>query len=110
MESHPVERSVAMSDGIKPFEKSQLSTLEEQDKLYRQRDEAKKRAVGQLADYESFKNMVSTAHLAPMDTKVRCLPTVQQPHTRDRVGTGRVSRRRGWYPVGLGARILINSP
>lgn len=29
-------------------------------------DEAKKRAVGQASDYETFKNLVSVAHLRPI--------------------------------------------
>lgn len=32
-------------------------------------DTAKKRAVAQYADYESFKNMVLTAHLKPIGEK-----------------------------------------
>ena len=29
-------------------------------------DAAKKRAVGQLSDYDTFRNMVSVAHLRPL--------------------------------------------
>ena len=54
---------------VKPFERSGLANLLAEDKLRAQQDDAKKRAVGQLADYDSFKNMVATAHLTPMDTK-----------------------------------------
>lgn len=32
-------------------------------------DTAKKRAVAQFADYETFKNMVSVAHLRPIGEK-----------------------------------------
>ena len=39
------------------------------DTLYRQRDAAKKRAVVQGGSYEDFQNMVSVAHLRPIQDK-----------------------------------------
>lgn len=38
--------------------------------LHQAIDEAKKRAVGQHVDYETFKNMVLVAHLKPLSAQV----------------------------------------
>ncbi len=52
----------------------ELDAAIEDDRLHWQRDAAKKRAVAQRSDYDTFKNMVSVAHLRP----------IQAPDTHER--------------------------
>ena len=58
--------------GSEPVVKSsrELETAIHDDRLRQQRDDAKKRAAGNLADYETFKNLVSVAHLRPLQAQV----------------------------------------
>ena len=44
-----------------------MNSAVQEDVLYRQRDDAKKRAVLQGGSYEDFQNMVSVAHLRPIN-------------------------------------------
>ena len=46
-----------------------VNSAVQEDVLYRQRDGAKKRAVLQGGSYEDFQNLVSVAHLRPINDK-----------------------------------------
>ncbi len=49
-----------------PKTSKELAHAIEDDRKYKEVDAAKKRAVAQRVDYDTFKNMVSVAHLRPL--------------------------------------------
>ncbi|CAG9464020.1 unnamed protein product [Pedinophyceae sp. YPF-701] len=57
----------AARSSYKRLGESELKDAIESDRLRKVQDEAKKRAMSQLCDYDTFKNMVSVAHLDPIN-------------------------------------------
>jgi len=49
-----------------PKASKELDSAIEDDRKYKEVDSAKKRAVAQRVDYDTFKNLVSVAHLKPL--------------------------------------------
>ena len=63
------------------------------DTLYRQRDAAKKRAVVQGGSYEDFQNMVSVAHLRPIQDKTSIRKGASLPHRASTPARAAIARR-----------------
>jgi len=79
----------------KKLENSELSNANEADYRRKVQDDAKKRAISTLCDYDTFKNMVSVAHLKPINapnegTSVNSAPSRVFAADGSLVSTGQV--------------------
>ena len=90
----PRENSTGMESRAVPKASKELDSAIEDDRKYKEVDSAKKRAVAQRVDYDTFKNLVSVAHLKPLQAPDEIVRGALRP-------TRRVQRREALADTSL---------